>query len=54
MWPTSAEKRDIVTLQAVCGGLQKIVRERHLFVLDEGTMGWVFSFVQCYPLVTVV
>lgn len=39
----SAEKVSVLTLLAVCGGgLQKIVRGRHLFSLDEETVGWAF------------
>lgn len=42
VWPPSAEKVGILTLLIVCDELQKTVRERHLFVLDEETVGWVF------------
>lgn len=40
--PTLAKKVGILTLLTVCDGLQKIVRERHLFILDGETMGCFF------------
>lgn len=37
-----AKNVGILTLLAVCDGVQKMIRESHLFILDGETMGWVF------------
>lgn len=47
-----AKNVGILTLLTVCDGLQKIIRERHLFIPDGETMGCFFFFL-CLVLLVV-